>query len=87
MQNQLLEDEQRKNEVLVEESRNHSLQKTEALYQLEAVDQTRKSYEASSGSLREELKVAQVSDGQVIAVYYLRMIVDYSSILNGEFTQ
>ena len=61
VQNQLLEDEKRKNEVLVEEARNHSLQKTEALYQLEAVDQTRKSYEASSGSLREELKAAQVS--------------------------
>ena len=62
VQNQLLEDERRKNEVLVEESRNHSQQKTEALYQLEAVDQTRKSYEASSGSLREELKAAQVSE-------------------------
>jgi len=39
------------------------LQKTEALYQLEAVDQTRKSFEASSGSLREELRAAQVSGG------------------------
>ena len=61
VQSQLLEDERRKNEVLIEETRNHSLQKTEALCQLEAVDQTRKSYEASSGSLREELKAAQVS--------------------------
>lgn len=60
VQNQLLDDEKRKNEALVEESRNHSIQKSEALYQLEAVDQTRKSYEASSGSLREELKAAQV---------------------------
>ena len=63
VQNQVLEDERKKNEVLVEEARNHSLQKTEALYQLEAVDQTRKNYEASSGSLREELKAAQVSVG------------------------
>lgn len=63
MQSELLEEEKRKNEALVEESRHHSLQKTEALYQLEAVDQTRKSYEASSGSLREELKAAQVSGG------------------------
>lgn len=61
MQNQLLEDERKKSEVLIEESRNHSLQKAEALSQLEAVDQTRKSYEVSSGSLREELKAAQVS--------------------------
>ena len=60
VQSQLLDDEKRKNEALVEESRNHSIQKSEALYQLEAVDQTRKSYEASSGSLREELKAAQV---------------------------
>lgn len=60
VQNQLLDDEKRKNEALVEESRNHSIQKSEALYQLEAVDQTRRSYEASSGSLREELKAAQV---------------------------
>lgn len=59
-QGQLLDDEKRKNEALVEESRNHSIQKSEALYQLEAVDQTRKSYEASSGSLREELKATQV---------------------------
>ena len=61
MQNQLLEDERKKSEVLIEESRNYSLQKAEALSQLEAVDQTRKSYEVSSGSLREELKAAQVS--------------------------
>lgn len=61
MQNQLLEDERKKSEVLIEESRNHSLQRAEALSQLEAVDQTRKSYEVSSGSLREELKAAQVS--------------------------
>ena len=60
VQNQLLKDEKRKSEALVEESRQHSIQKSEALYQLEAVDQTRKSYEASSGSLREELKAAQV---------------------------
>lgn len=60
VQSQLLEEEKRKNEALVEESRHHSIQKSEALYQLEAVDQTRKSYEASSGSLREELKAAQV---------------------------
>lgn len=60
VQSQLLEDEKRKNEALVEESRQHSIQKSEALYQLEAVDQTRKSYEVSSGSLREELKAAQV---------------------------
>ena len=60
VQGQLLDDEKRKNEALVEESRNHSIQKSEALYQLEAVDQTRKSYEASSGSLREELKATQV---------------------------
>lgn len=60
VQSQLLDDEKRKNEALVEESRNHSIQKSEALYQLEAVDQTRKSYEVSSGSLREELKAAQV---------------------------
>ena len=62
-QSELLEDEKRKTEALVEESRHHSLQKTEALYQLEAVDQTRKSFEASSGSLREELRAAQVSGG------------------------
>lgn len=60
VQSQLLEDEKRKNEALVEELRQHSIQKSEALYQLEAVDQTRKSYEVSSGSLREELKAAQV---------------------------
>ena len=59
-QSELLEEERRKNDALVEESRHHSLQKTEALYQLEAVDKTRKSYEQSSGSLREELKAAQV---------------------------
>ena len=60
-QSQLLEEERHKNEALLEQSRHHSLQKSEALYQLEAVDQTRKSYEASSGSLREELRAAQVS--------------------------
>lgn len=60
VQSQLLEEEKRKNEALVEETRHHSIQKSEALYQLEAVDQTRKSYEVSSGSLREELKAAQV---------------------------
>ncbi|XP_022803543.1 trichohyalin-like [Stylophora pistillata] len=57
---ELLEEERRKNDALMEETRHHSQQKTEALYQLEAVDKTRKSYEESSGSLREELKAAQV---------------------------
>ncbi|XP_027038331.1 trichohyalin-like [Pocillopora damicornis] len=57
---ELLDEERRKNDALMEETRHHSQQKTEALYQLEAVDKTRKSYEESSGSLREELKAALV---------------------------
>lgn len=85
VQSQLLEDEKRKNEVLVEESRNHSLQKTEALYQLEAVDQTRKSYEASSGSMREELRAAQVRCGGIVSFLVFRLkFSQFKSLLKNK---
>ena len=81
---ELLEEERRKNDALMEETRHHSQQKTEALYQLEAVDKTRKSYEESSGSLREELKAAQVKIDKLInslwGNFYFTVCIRFASL-------
>lgn len=72
--NELLDEERRKNDALMEETRHHSKQKTEALYQLEAVDKTRKSYEESSGSLREELKAALVKINELLTYLWSSLL-------------
>ena len=60
LQAELYNEEKRKNEVLMHETRQTSQQKAEVMSQLEAVDNSRKSYEESSGTLRGELQAAQV---------------------------
>lgn len=47
--------------VLMEEARTTTQEKAVVMAELEAVDQTRKTHEANSGSLRDQLMSAQVS--------------------------
>ena len=81
---ELLDEERRKNDALMEETRHHSQQKTEALYQLEAVDKTRKSYEESSGSLREELKAALVKINELITYLWGSLLHFASRLVHNQ---
>ena len=60
LQAELYNEEKRKSDVLLHETRQTSQQKAQVLSQLEAADYSRKASEENSGTLREELKAAQV---------------------------
>ena len=64
-QTELYNQQKKQNEALLEESRHTAQQKTEVMFQLEAVDQTRKIHEVSSDNLREELKKAEVTNNTI----------------------